>query len=170
MTDRVHRIELAEPFAAPERGRYQAALSPDGTWRIGPAANDYDGFPLERGDTVSAVHLETHRLEVARTGEPDGALILALPMRQNDAGAATVREYLLRLPTTVWDERGGFNGKRPWGNSGWEYDLHEALIRGGLIAAEVDSDGFVEDWGAVDKREAHRMIQAAIDALGTAHA
>lgn len=81
-----------------------------------------------------------------------------------------MREYLLRLLTTVWDEQEGFNGKRPWGDSGWKYDLYEALIRGGLIAAELDSDGFVEDWGAVDKREAHRMIQAAIDALGTAHA
>lgn len=162
MTDTVHRIALAQPFTAPERGRYQAVLGADGMWRIEPATGDYDGFPLERGATVTAVHVETHRFEVEHTGAPDGALILDLPMRQNDAEAATVRGYLVALL------RVAMGIKSPFGNSGWVYDLYEALIRGGLIEARLDSDGLVEDWGAVDEHEADRMIQAAIDALGGA--
>lgn len=160
MADSVHRIPLPEPFTAPERGRYQAVLGDDDTWRIQTAGNEWDGFPLEPGDTITAVHVETSRFEIQHAAEPDGNLILDLPVRQNDAGAATVREYLIALLRVAMDI------KAPWGNSGWVYDLYEALASAGFLAAQFDSDGLVDDWGAVDKVAGDRLIQAAIDALG----
>ena len=160
MTDGVNRIPLPEPFTAPERGRYVATRGEDGTWRVQATAGQWDGFPLEPGDTITAVHVETHRFEIQHTTQPDGAAILGLPMRQNDAGAATVREYLVALLRVAMDI------KSPWGNSGWVYDLYEALARAGFLPAEFDSDGLVDDWGVVDKTLGDRLIDAAIDAFG----
>ena len=59
--------------------------------------------------------------------------ILDLPMSDNDAGAKTVREYLQHLLLTLWQKRDGFNGKKPFGNSGWEYDIYRALVQAGLM-------------------------------------
>lgn len=160
MAHSVNRIPLPTPFTAPERGRYAAARDENGTWRVEPCANQWDGFPLEPGDTVTAVHVETHRFEVQHRTEPDGALILDLPMRQNDARARTVREYLISLLHVAMDL------KSPWGNSDWIYDLYEALARAGLLAARFDANGFVDDWGDVDKATGDRLIDAAIAALG----
>ena len=42
--------------------------------------------------------------------------VLNLPMQDNDAGAATIRDYLVALVREVWRERDGFSGKRPFGN------------------------------------------------------
>lgn len=80
-----------------------------------------------------------------------GAQVLALPMDENDAGAKTIKEYLLALLEQLWAEGEGFSSKRPFGNSGWEYEL-----RGPIAAAtqgELDDD-------AVDA-----MIFEAIQAL-----
>lgn len=69
------------------------------------------------------------------TGRLDA--ILALPMGKNDANARTVREFLGSLLLRVWEEQDGFSGKRPWGNSGWEYDLYITLIDAGFVRGEV---------------------------------
>lgn len=46
----------------------------------------------------------------------------------SDAGSdLTCREYLCTLLQTVWDEKEGFSGKRPFGTSGWEHDIYGAL-------------------------------------------
>jgi len=54
--------------------------------------------------------------------------VLNCPLEENDSGADTVKGYLKALLFTLWDEDEGFSGKRPFGNSGWEYDLTDALI------------------------------------------
>lgn len=59
-----------------------------------------------------------------------GEDVLALPMPDNDAGAATVREYLQALLLVLWMEEEGFSGKRPFGNSGWQGELENALKDG----------------------------------------
>jgi hypothetical protein len=82
--------------------------------------------------------------------------VLSLPMEDNDAGAATVKEYLVELLAHLWDEGEGFSGKRPFGNSGWEYDLYEALGNAGLIA-NVNS--------VTDRNKARRLIAQAIRSL-----
>jgi hypothetical protein len=41
----------------------------------------------------------------------------------SDAGDnITVRDYLFKILMMVWDE--GFDGKRPFGNSGWDHELY----------------------------------------------
>ena len=35
----------------------------------------------------------------------------------------TIKGYLKELSLTLWKEKECFNGKRPFGNSGWDYDL-----------------------------------------------
>ena len=47
-----------------------------------------------------------------------------IPMGKNDIGAKTIGEYFEKLLLTLWDEQEDFSGKRPFGNSGWEYDVY----------------------------------------------
>ncbi len=68
-----------------------------------------------------------------------GEEILALPMdpNTNDAGAISVREYLVALARVVWIEGEGMSGKRPFGNSDWAYDLYEAVGEEGRKGDEM---------------------------------
>lgn len=61
------------------------------------------------------------------------AEVLALPMQTNDAEVETIRDYLVTLLSTVWVEQEGFDGKRPFGNSGWSYDLVDTLVGAGAV-------------------------------------
>lgn len=79
--------------------------------------------------------------------------VLAVPMQDNDAGADTVRDYLLALLRQLWTEEEWFSGKRPFGNSGWQDEVYNALAVAGLIEPE--------DYSAGD-----RLVMSAIDALG----
>ncbi|MFI7073495.1 hypothetical protein [Micromonospora sediminicola] len=88
--------------------------------------------------------------------------VLDLPMPTNDADAPTVRAYLIELLAKVWEEGECFNGKRPFGNSGWDYDLYPPLITAGLVAGKLDEDGWIEE---VDDRAASRLVAAAIREL-----
>lgn len=54
----------------------------------------------------------------------------------------TIRSYLQELLTTLWREGEGFSSKRPFGNSGWKYELYEALVKGGAIEGEIDFEGY----------------------------
>lgn len=91
--------------------------------------------------------------------------ILDTPMESNDAEATTIRGYLVELLHSVWTEREGFSGKRPFGNSGWSWDLYAALVAAGHVKGKTDADGYLED---VDERTADRLVSAAIKALGEA--
>lgn len=70
----------------------------------------------------------------------------ALEVRfDSDAGDdLSVREWLCDLLLTVWNEGESFSGKRPWGNSGWEYDIYTPLVKAGFIDGTVDEDGFAD--------------------------
>ena len=70
-------------------------------------------------------------------------------MTKNDAKAKTVREYLKMLLERLWEEGEGFSGKRPFGNSGWEYDLYAAL----------------EEKGVTEQDEQNALIFIAIESL-----
>jgi hypothetical protein len=87
---------------------------------------------------------------------------LGLPMPANDADAATIRDYLIALLAKVWEEGECFNGKRPFGNSGWEDELYPPLITAGLATGQLDEDGYVAD---VDEPAAQQLIAAAIREL-----
>lgn len=66
--------------------------------------------------------------------EVTGKMILAIPMRENDAEATNIRGYLVALAEQVWVEGEGFSGKRPFGNSDWHDEVYEALEAFGLPA------------------------------------
>jgi hypothetical protein len=53
-------------------------------------------------------------------------------MDKNQAGAKNIKEYLQALLTTLWKDKEGFTGKRPFGNSSWHLDMAKALIQNGL--------------------------------------
>lgn len=91
--------------------------------------------------------------------------VLDLPMDANDSGAATVRGYLTALLAELWREGEGFSGKRPFGNSDWEYDLYLPLVKAGLVPGRLDEDDCIE---YVDSRAADQLIAAAIKVLGAA--
>lgn len=92
-----------------------------------------------------------------------GRQILDLPMKDNDAGASTVRGYLCALLAVLWDEQECFGGKRPFGNSGWHHELHEPLVTAGLLAGELETDEDEEP--GIDYSEGNRLIRLAIEAL-----
>jgi hypothetical protein len=62
------------------------------------------------------------------------AQVLALPVDTEDAPSwvRTVRDYLVALLAKLWEDQEGFDGKRPFGNSGWDSDLITALVRAEL--------------------------------------
>ena len=76
----------------------------------------------------------------------ESQLKAALEVRfDSDAGDdLSVREWLCDLLLTVWSEGESFSGKRPWGNSGWEYDIYTPLVKAGFIKGTIDEDGFAE--------------------------
>ena len=92
--------------------------------------------------------------------------VLDLDLGQNDSGAPTVRGYLVALLTTLWTEEDEFSGKRPFGNSGWQYDFAPAVIRAGLVEGALDEDGYVD---TLDNATLNRLVLAAIASLGTDH-
>jgi len=69
--------------------------------------------------------------------------MLNLPLGENDALEPnnTIKDYLKELLMRLWSETEGFSGKRPFGNSGWEYELYKPLVVAGVIAGTVDEDG-----------------------------
>ena len=98
------------------------------------------------------------------TTTPDPQAVLSLPLDpDNDSGATTVRGYLIKLLETLWREQEGFSGKRPFGNSGWDYDLMIPLVKAGFIRGTFDEDGYVEE---LDDEAGAAIILAAIKALG----
>lgn len=89
--------------------------------------------------------------------------VLAAPLADgNDAGVANVREYLFRLLHDVWEYDEGFDGKRPFGNSGWKWDLRAALGRAGLVEITFDEDGYVHEMSDEAEAKADQLVHAAI--------
>jgi hypothetical protein len=89
--------------------------------------------------------------------------VLALPFESDDLNeTVTIREYLKRLLLTLWDEGEGFSGKRPFGNSGWEWDMAKPLIKFGIIEGSFDSDGYIENF---DRTTYNKIIREAIASL-----
>ena len=93
----------------------------------------------------------------------DTKKILKLKIYHDDFPVGmTIRSYLMTLLTTVWDEQEMFSGKRPFGNSGWCYDLYIPLIKAGYVEGKIDEDGYVEE---CDNPTAHQIIMDCIDSI-----
>lgn len=87
--------------------------------------------------------------------------VLDIPMQDNDANAKTVRDYLKALLAKLWREGEGFNGKRPFGNSSWNYEIYWALATAGAVSSKIEGDELVD----VDEAAADKLIQQAISTL-----
>ena len=57
-----------------------------------------------------------------------------------------------------------FNGKRPFGNSGWKYNVYAPLTKAGLISGSLDDDGYVESLDAKETA-AEDYVQKLIDVV-----
>jgi hypothetical protein len=76
-----------------------------------------------------------------------------------DAGGnMAIREYLGALLTKLWEQGEGFSGKRPFGNSGWEYDLYAALIKAGAVEGELDEYDRVQSLHRDQMDKANRIV------------
>jgi hypothetical protein len=120
-----------------------------------PYIAQYATYP--EAEAARDAHNEHYPIESA------GTVLLDLPLGENDAEAATVKDYLKALLAELWREGEGFSGKRPFGNSGWEYELYLPMIKAGLISGKLEEGGYgVEE---VDAAAAHQLIQEAIAKL-----
>ena len=71
------------------------------------------------------------------------AEILELVIKVETFDRITVANYFLALLQAVWAQGEGFSGKRPFGNSGWEYNLVSAIgVAGGF---PTENEGTDED-------------------------
>lgn len=65
----------------------------------------------------------------------------------------TLKEYLKELLTELWVEEEGFSGKRPFGNSGWQFDVYGSLIKAGHVEGTLDEDGCIDRFDEVPARK-----------------
>jgi hypothetical protein len=91
----------------------------------------------------------------------------ALDLRfDSDAGDdMTVRQYLHELLHVLWEKQESFDGKRPFGNSGWHHDLYGPLAKAGFIdLGPLDEDGEPYDWSCEQIKLAHAYVHDLIAA------
>lgn len=91
--------------------------------------------------------------------------LLHLPLGENDAQAATVGQYLGLLLSTLWLQADGFSGKRPFGNSDWQYPVYIAMVKAGVATGNVyieDGDSEYLDISSDEIVAADEMILQAI--------
>jgi hypothetical protein len=80
-----------------------------------------------------------------------------------DCPAHSIRGYFKELLSTLWMEGEGFSGKRPFGNSGWEYELYEALVDMGAVQGKFEYDeGERCGLDYVDKKAADKLVYELI--------
>lgn len=78
----------------------------------------------------------------------------------------TVKDYLKELLHTLWSEEASFSGKRPFGNSCWQFDVIRALVTAGYIGGEItyDEEGYVEE-SNYDREEVENFVLNLIKSL-----
>lgn len=67
----------------------------------------------------------------------------------------TIKGYFELLLTELWLRGKDFSGKHPFGNSGWEYDLHKLLIKVGAVKGDLDEGGDINE---CDYKAAHKLV------------
>lgn len=75
-----------------------------------------------------------------------------------------LRDYLRKLLLTLWDEGECFSGKRPLGDSDWEYDIYTGLVAAGLVNGTIE-DGYLDGFDNADRQYADKLVAAAIQLL-----
>lgn len=91
--------------------------------------------------------------------------ILELKFESSDLGKEiSIKDFFKELLTTLFKEGECFSGKRPFGNSGWNYDLRVCLAKNGVIEGKCFQYGDLEDWD-YDSKEADSKILELIKEL-----
>lgn len=91
----------------------------------------------------------------------DNEEILNLKIDNDDFdNGETIKDYLHTLLTKIWGEGEGFNGKRPFGNSSWEFDLYKPLIKAGVVEGTLDEYGYVDE---INTDHADQLVFELID-------
>ena len=80
--------------------------------------------------------------------------------KRNDIAATTVREFLVRTLATMVRQGESFSGKRPFGNSDWDWQLYQPLVQAGMIEGKVDDYGVMCE---VDEEKAAEIIASALE-------
>lgn len=97
--------------------------------------------------------------------------ILNIPMQNNSANAATIKDYLKKLLLAAWEEGESFSGKRPFGTSGWENELYTTLVVAGKVEGEFDYCVVYDNLGgfeevpeliSVNEEQANQLIKECI--------
>lgn len=57
-----------------------------------------------------------------------------------DLGKTTFRYYFTHLLRNLLTEGEGFSGKRPFGNSGWDFDMMTGVVQIGLARGGYDRE------------------------------
>lgn len=76
-----------------------------------------------------------------------------------------LREYFQMVFSKLWDDN-EFDSKRPFGNSGWRYDVYRALIVAGLLGGVIDDEGYIDQ---LDEKEGDTLVHCAIQHLFAPH-
>jgi len=74
----------------------------------------------------------------------------------------SIKDYFKRLICMLGEEAEGFSGKRPFGNSGWEYDVYGCLIANGATFGTLDDDGYNDECNIIEADEYVQKIIAAL--------
>lgn len=99
---------------------------------------------------------------------PTPSQVLAVSLHpENDAGVATLGEYLVALLARAWRYGENFSGKRPFGYSGWHVDLYLGLARAGYVSATLSEDGYLDEISREEEERADDLIASAIQYLVT---
>jgi len=79
--------------------------------------------------------------------------------------AITIKVYLKKLLKQLWKKKESFSGKRPFGNTDWEYDLYVILIQHGIVEGTLDEDGWIEEFEKKEQNKADKIISNCIDEI-----
>lgn len=91
--------------------------------------------------------------------------ILELKFESTDLGREiSIRDFFKELLTALFKEGECFSGKRPFGNSGWDYDLCVCLVKNEVIKGKCLKYGDLDDWD-YDSAEADKKILELIKEL-----
>lgn len=75
----------------------------------------------------------------------------------------SLREWLKSLLATLWEEGEGFSGKRPFGDSGWDWQLYADLANASPQFREtINARYYDEEMEDFDEAKAEELISDAI--------
>ena len=74
----------------------------------------------------------------------------------------TIKDYFKELLKALWQEVDDFSGKRPLGNSYWQYDVYAALVVAGAVDGTLKENGGVDE---IDEITADKIVLTLIDSL-----